>query len=60
MQLLCELLVRMCLDAQRFTNRENLEQERKLICIAFSDIGGEESLVFLDELEQRTLGFQVF
>ena len=58
-QLLCELLVRVGLDAQRLANGEDLEQEGEPVLIALGNIGGEKRLVFLDEIEKRALGLKV-
>lgn len=58
-QLLCELLVGVGLDAQRLANRENLEQEGELVLIALGNVGREKRLVFLDEIEKRALGLKV-
>ena len=59
-QLLCELLVRVGLDAQCLANRQDLEQEGQLVLIALGNVGGEERLVFLYQLEERALGLEVF
>jgi hypothetical protein len=51
MQLLCELLVRVGLDAQGLVDRQDLEQEGKLILISIRNLFSEESLVVADKVE---------
>ena len=58
-QLLCELLVGVGLNTQCLANGQDLEQEGKLVLIALSNVGREKRLVFLDEIEERALGFKV-
>lgn len=60
MELLGKLLVRVRLDAQRLVDRKNLEQEWQLVLIALCDFGGQKSLVLLDEIEESSLGLEVF
>jgi len=51
MQLLCKLLVRMCLDAQSLVDGQDFEQEGKLVAIALGDVFGEQCLVVLKEVK---------
>ena len=55
-----KLLVGMGLDAERLVDGEDLEQEWELATVTFCDLGGHESLVNLDHVEQRPLGFEIF
>lgn len=56
MQLLSQLLIRVCLDAERLLDRQHLEQERELRAISLSNRGREEGRVLSDEVEERATG----
>ena len=60
MKPLGEFLVRVRLNAQRFPDRQDLEQERKLIVVSLAHFRRHESLVVLDHVEEDALGLVVF
>jgi hypothetical protein len=51
-ELLCKLLVRMCLDREGLLRRQDLEQEGQLLSVLLPDIVAHERLVVLDEVLQ--------
>ncbi len=55
-ELLGELFVRMRLDREGLVDREDLEEERKLLAVPGDDGARQEGLVVLDELEQGAAG----
>lgn len=55
-----KLFVRVCLDTKSLANRKHLEEERELAPVSLTYFSGHHSLVVLDDVEQRPLGFDIF
>jgi len=59
-QLLCQLLIRMRLNTESFTYREDFEEKWKFVTKSRGDVLGKEGLVVLYEVEEGAFREEVF